>query len=76
MFSIIYPDVHSLYRGGFGSLPSGLQDSVSRFAQFSHPLPGIFFGLFYSRYWVIFPTENSMLFSQSTGKNSQFKVTK
>jgi hypothetical protein len=27
-----------------------------------------FFGLFYSCYWVIFPIENSILFSQSTGK--------
>jgi hypothetical protein len=38
--------------------------------------PGILFGLFYSRYCVIFPIENSILFSQSRGKNSQLKVTK
>jgi hypothetical protein len=35
-----------------------------------------FWFLFYSRYWVIFPIENNMLFSQSTGKHSQLKVTK
>ena len=34
-----------------------------------------FLGLFYSRYWVIFPFKNSIFFSQSTGKNSQLKVT-
>jgi hypothetical protein len=37
---------------------------------------GFFFGLFYSCYWVIFPIENSILFFQSTGKNSKLKVTK
>jgi hypothetical protein len=34
-----------------------------------------FLGSFYSRYKVIFPIENSILFSQSIGKNSQLKVT-
>jgi hypothetical protein len=35
-----------------------------------------FFDLLYNCYWVIFPSENSILFSQSTGKNSKLKVTK
>jgi hypothetical protein len=37
---------------------------------------GMLFGLFYSRYSVIFPNGNSILFSQSTGKNSQMEGNK
>ena len=35
-----------------------------------------FFGLFHSRYFVVFPVENSNFFSQFTGKNSKLNVTK
>ena len=39
-------------------------------------LPGLFFGLFYSRYWVIFPMPKSIFFSQFSVENSQFQIRK
>ena len=35
---------------------------------------GIIFGLFYSRYWVIFPIENSIFFPSHQEKNPNLKL--